>query len=153
MRGKRLRHSGKFQFLEHRGFSLDLLHQGLRVIPLETVESEQRENPVAGIFDGLLAEIAVSAGLKDGLVALGAPAEKVTVLRNGVDLGATLDEFGVDAVRRAAPAGVGRSRGERAGVRRSRDARPPPAPARPSPLAESVPATARNSLRSSRPVH
>jgi len=31
--------------------------------------------------------IAVSAGLKEGLVALGAPAEKVTVLRNGVDLG------------------------------------------------------------------
>lgn len=30
--------------------------------------------------------IAVSAGLKDGLVELGAPAEKVTVLRNGVDL-------------------------------------------------------------------
>jgi glycosyltransferase involved in cell wall biosynthesis len=30
--------------------------------------------------------IAVSAGLKEGLVALGAPAGKVTVLRNGVDL-------------------------------------------------------------------
>lgn len=30
--------------------------------------------------------IAVSAGLKDGLVALGAPADKVTVLRNGVNL-------------------------------------------------------------------
>jgi glycosyltransferase involved in cell wall biosynthesis len=30
--------------------------------------------------------IAVSAALKQGLVALGAPAEKVTVLRNGVDL-------------------------------------------------------------------
>ncbi|NKC30554.1 glycosyltransferase family 4 protein [Roseomonas sp. BU-1] len=30
--------------------------------------------------------IAVSVGLKDGLVALGAPAGKVTVLRNGVDL-------------------------------------------------------------------
>ncbi len=30
--------------------------------------------------------IAVSAGLKEGLVAIGAPAEKVTVLRNGVDL-------------------------------------------------------------------
>lgn len=30
--------------------------------------------------------IAVSAALKEGLVALGAPAEKVTVLRNGVDL-------------------------------------------------------------------
>jgi glycosyltransferase involved in cell wall biosynthesis len=32
--------------------------------------------------------IAVSAALKEGLVALGAPAEKVTVLRNGVDLSA-----------------------------------------------------------------
>lgn len=31
--------------------------------------------------------IAVSAGLKEGLVALGAPPGKVTVLRNGVDLG------------------------------------------------------------------
>jgi glycosyltransferase involved in cell wall biosynthesis len=31
--------------------------------------------------------IAVSAGLKEGLVAQGAPPEKVTVLRNGVDLG------------------------------------------------------------------
>ncbi|MBU8536728.1 glycosyltransferase family 4 protein [Falsiroseomonas tokyonensis] len=30
--------------------------------------------------------IAVSVGLKDGLVKLGAPADKVTVLRNGVDL-------------------------------------------------------------------
>jgi teichuronic acid biosynthesis glycosyltransferase TuaC len=30
--------------------------------------------------------IAVSAGLKEGLVALGAPPDKVTVLRNGVDL-------------------------------------------------------------------
>jgi flagellum-specific ATP synthase len=31
------------------------------VIPLETVESEQRENPVTGVFDGLLAEIAQAA--------------------------------------------------------------------------------------------
>lgn len=36
---------------------------------------------------GADALIAVSAGLKEGLVALGAPAAKVTVLRNGVDLG------------------------------------------------------------------
>lgn len=35
---------------------------------------------------GADALIAVSAGLKEGLVALGAPAAKVTVLRNGVDL-------------------------------------------------------------------
>jgi flagellum-specific ATP synthase len=34
------------------------------VIPLETVEGEQRENPVAGIFDGLLAEIAGSVPLR-----------------------------------------------------------------------------------------
>lgn len=35
---------------------------------------------------GAAALIAVSAGLKDGMVELGAPAEKITVLRNGVDL-------------------------------------------------------------------
>ena len=39
---KRLRHPGEFQFFEHRGFSLDLLHQGLRVIPLETVEQRTK---------------------------------------------------------------------------------------------------------------
>jgi hypothetical protein len=64
MRGKRLRHPSKFQFFKHRGFSLDQLHQGLRVIPLETVESEQRENPVANLFDGLLAEIAGAAPVR-----------------------------------------------------------------------------------------
>jgi flagellum-specific ATP synthase len=58
MRRKRLGHPCEFQFLEHRGFSLELFHQGLRVIPLETVEVEQREKPVSGVFDGLLAEIA-----------------------------------------------------------------------------------------------
>jgi flagellum-specific ATP synthase len=40
------------------GFSLDLLHQGLRVIPLESVISEQKGIAVAGLFDGLQAEIA-----------------------------------------------------------------------------------------------
>jgi len=35
---------------------------------------------------GADALISVSAGLKEGLLALGAPADKVTVLRNGVDL-------------------------------------------------------------------
>jgi flagellum-specific ATP synthase len=34
------------------------------VIPLETVESEQRENPVTGLFDGLLAEIAGAAPVR-----------------------------------------------------------------------------------------
>jgi flagellum-specific ATP synthase len=34
------------------------------VIPLETVSSEQRENPVTGIFDGLLAEIAGSVPVR-----------------------------------------------------------------------------------------
>jgi flagellum-specific ATP synthase len=34
------------------------------VIRLETVEGEQRENPVAGLFDGLLAEIATSAPVR-----------------------------------------------------------------------------------------
>jgi teichuronic acid biosynthesis glycosyltransferase TuaC len=47
--------------------------------------------------------IAVSAALKDGLVALGAPPEKVTVLRNGVDL----DVFRPVADRAAARAELG----------------------------------------------
>jgi flagellum-specific ATP synthase len=34
------------------------------VIRLETVESEQRENPVAGLFDGLLAEIGASTPVR-----------------------------------------------------------------------------------------
>jgi flagellum-specific ATP synthase len=55
---KSLGHSGQFQFLEHRGFSLDLLHQGLRVIPLETVIRDQKETDLPGIFDPLRAEIA-----------------------------------------------------------------------------------------------
>lgn len=61
---QRLCHPGKFQFFEHRGFSLDLLHQGLRLIRLETVESEQREKPVAGLFDGLLAEIGAGTSVR-----------------------------------------------------------------------------------------
>jgi glycosyltransferase involved in cell wall biosynthesis len=46
---------------------------------------------------GADALIAVSEGLKQGLVALGAPADKVTVLRNGVDL----DTFHLPASRAA----------------------------------------------------
>jgi len=42
---------------------------------------------IRGAIAEAAALIAVSAGLKDGLVALGAPPGKVTVLRNGVDLG------------------------------------------------------------------
>lgn len=41
---------------------------------------------IRGAIRGAAALVAVSAGLKEGLVALGAPADKVTVLRNGVDL-------------------------------------------------------------------
>lgn len=41
---------------------------------------------VQGAIAAAEALISVSGGLRDGLVALGAPAEKVTVLRNGVDL-------------------------------------------------------------------
>lgn len=52
---------------------------------------------------GADALIAVSAGLKDGLVALGAPAAKVTVLRNGVDL----DMFRPPADRIAARVALG----------------------------------------------
>ncbi|MDB5412169.1 MAG: glycosyltransferase family 4 protein, partial [Rubritepida sp.] len=47
--------------------------------------------------------IAVSAGLKEGLVALGAPPDKVTVLRNGVDL----DVFRPPADRVMARAALG----------------------------------------------
>ncbi len=41
---------------------------------------------IEGVIAGADALIAVSAGLRQGLLDLGAPAEKVTVLRNGVDL-------------------------------------------------------------------
>jgi glycosyltransferase involved in cell wall biosynthesis len=56
--------------------------------------------------------IAVSVGLKDGLVKLGAPAGKVTVLRNGVDLEAFRpipdgDPADRDAVRRSLGLGAG----------------------------------------------
>jgi flagellum-specific ATP synthase len=64
MRSQGLRHLCQFQLLEHLGLLPRPLHQGLRVIRLETVESEQRENPVTGIFDGLLAEIAESAPVR-----------------------------------------------------------------------------------------
>ncbi len=47
--------------------------------------------------------VAVSAGLRSGLLALGAPEAKVTVLRNGVDLGL----FRPPADRRAARAALG----------------------------------------------
>ncbi|MBP0496102.1 glycosyltransferase family 4 protein [Roseomonas indoligenes] len=52
---------------------------------------------------GADALIAVSGGLRDGLLALGAPAEKVTVLRNGVDL----DLFMPPVPRQAARAALG----------------------------------------------
>ncbi|MFC0406733.1 glycosyltransferase [Roseomonas elaeocarpi] len=54
-------------------------------------------------IEGADALIAVSAGLRDGLMALGAPAEKVTVLRNGVDL----DLFHPPPSRQAARAALG----------------------------------------------
>jgi flagellum-specific ATP synthase len=46
------------------------------VIPLETVEGEQRENPVVGLFDGLLAEIAESSTAR--------PVGRVVETRRGV---------------------------------------------------------------------
>ncbi|PZW46783.1 glycosyltransferase involved in cell wall biosynthesis [Humitalea rosea] len=52
---------------------------------------------------GADALIAVSAGLKEGLVALGAPPGKVTVLRNGVDL----RSFRPPSCRRTARAALG----------------------------------------------
>ena len=41
---------------------------------------------IRGVITGADALIAVSEGLRQGLIALGAPPDKVTVLRNGVDL-------------------------------------------------------------------
>jgi glycosyltransferase involved in cell wall biosynthesis len=41
---------------------------------------------IGDVIDGSAALIAVSAGLREGLLDLGAPPDKVTVLRNGVDL-------------------------------------------------------------------
>ena len=40
---------------------------------------------IRGVIAGSTAMIAVSAALKDALIALGAPPDKITVLRNGVD--------------------------------------------------------------------
>jgi glycosyltransferase involved in cell wall biosynthesis len=60
---------------------------------------------IRSVIAGADALIAVSAGLKEGLVALGAPAEKVTVLRNGVDL----DLFQPPADRAATRAALGLS--------------------------------------------
>ncbi|MCO6420025.1 glycosyltransferase [Siccirubricoccus sp. KC 17139] len=58
---------------------------------------------IQGAIAGSAALIAVSAALKEGLVALGAPPEKVTVLRNGVDLAL----FRPPADRAAARAALG----------------------------------------------
>ncbi len=60
---------------------------------------------------GADALIAVSQGLKDGLVALGTPAAKVTVLRNGVDL----DAFAPPANRAAARTALGLGAGPESG--------------------------------------
>ncbi|WP_421994061.1 glycosyltransferase family 4 protein [Roseococcus sp.] len=57
---------------------------------------------IEGAMRDAAALIAVSAGLKEGLVALGAPPEKVTVLRNGVDL----DTFRPLAIRKPSAAPV-----------------------------------------------
>ncbi|MGC8470519.1 MAG: glycosyltransferase family 4 protein [Acetobacteraceae bacterium] len=55
---------------------------------------------IQGAIAGADALISVSAALKEGLVALGAPAEKVTVLRNGVDT-ALFHPGGREAARQA----------------------------------------------------
>jgi len=70
--------------------------------------SQLPAHPAAGrairaAIRGADALIAVSAGLKDGLVALGADPARVTVLRNGVDL----DLFRPPADRAAARAALG----------------------------------------------
>src|SRR5262249_41617360 len=56
---------------------------------------------IQGAIKGADALVAVSAGLKEGLVALGAPAKKVTVLRNGVDFNVCRPELDRDAARAA----------------------------------------------------
>ena len=72
---KRLCHSGQSKFFKHRGFSLDLLHQLLGVIPLERVISEQRENPVTDFFMPLAQEI--------GRVRTSRPIGRVTQVGSG----------------------------------------------------------------------
>jgi len=86
------RHFGKPVVLTARGSDTSLL-------PRYRVPRRLIRSAIAGAD----AIIAVSAGLKDGLLALGAPAEKVTVLRNGVDL----DTFRPVADRAAVRAGLG----------------------------------------------
>jgi glycosyltransferase involved in cell wall biosynthesis len=56
---------------------------------------------IRGAIEGAAALISVSAALKDALVSLGAPASKVTVLRNGVDTGLFRPPADRDAARRS----------------------------------------------------
>lgn len=56
---------------------------------------------IRGAIAGAAAMITVSAALKDALLALGAPDDKVTVLRNGVDTALFHPPADRDAVRRA----------------------------------------------------
>jgi flagellum-specific ATP synthase len=84
------------------GFSLDLLHQGLRVIPLETVSSEQRKNPMAEVFDGLTSELArVAVQSRVGRVA---EVARGTLLVTGLQTHARLGDR-VTIHTRAAPIG------------------------------------------------
>jgi flagellum-specific ATP synthase len=57
------------------------------VIPLETVEREQRENPVTGLFAGLMAEIATTAPLK--------PVGRIVETRRGLATIAGLDRVAI----------------------------------------------------------
>ena len=56
---------------------------------------------IRGAIAGSSAMITVSAGLKDALLELGAPADKVTVLRNGVDTALFHPPVDRDALRRS----------------------------------------------------
>jgi glycosyltransferase involved in cell wall biosynthesis len=56
---------------------------------------------IQGAIAGAAALVAVSAALKEALVAIGAPPDKVTVLRNGVDLGLFTPPADREAARRA----------------------------------------------------
>lgn len=83
MGSKRLRQSRQFQFLEHRGFSLDWLHHFLGVIPLESVRVEQRVNIMSDVFSPLRARV--------DMVRLSAPIGRVTAISGSVVQVAGLD--------------------------------------------------------------
>jgi flagellum-specific ATP synthase len=85
------------------GFSLEQLHQGLRLIPLERVSTSQMEAKMSGVFDALISEIAgVPVRTRLGRVgAIGRGTVKVTGLGDVAALGDRVvlgDAFGGEVV-------------------------------------------------------